>query len=80
MLLDEAVVAAFYDRHRIDLSQRPYWTLPWCVDGEYATVEGTNPWQIEVCIPVADETLLVTLDGDLAVQETRCIDCEAGLS
>jgi len=79
VLLDEAVVAAFYDEHGIDLSQQPYWTLPWCVDDEYATVEETDPWRIEVRIPAEDEALRVTLDETLTVQETTCLDCDADL-
>jgi DNA-binding transcriptional ArsR family regulator len=75
VLLDEAAVVAYYDDHGIDLSQRPYWTLPWCVDDDYATVENTDPWEISVRIPLGPDELLVVLDGDLTIQETRCIDC-----
>jgi hypothetical protein len=75
VLLDEATVAAFYDDHGIDLSQRPYWTLPWCVDDEYSAVESTDPWRISVRIPLGEDELRVVLDGDLTIQESRCIDC-----
>ena len=79
VLLDEATVAAFYDRHGIDLSQRHYWTLPWCVDDKYTTVEESDPWEIEVRIPVADEELRITVDETLTVRDRQCVGCEAEL-
>jgi hypothetical protein len=75
VLLDQSVVAAFYDDHGIDLSDRPYWTLPWCVDDEYATVESSDPWRVTVEIPLADEQLNVTLDGHLQITETKRVAC-----
>ena len=75
-LLDEGVVAAFYDDHGIDLTARPYWTLPWCVDDAYITVESTDPWAVRIRIPAGDEELHLTLDEDLAVQTTRCVGCD----
>jgi len=74
-LLDNSAVAAFYEEHGVDLASRPYWTLPWCVDDEYATVESTDPWRVEVRVPVADEALHVTLDGDLTVLDTERRAC-----
>ncbi|MBX0322654.1 helix-turn-helix domain-containing protein [Halomicroarcula sp. F13] len=74
-LLDDSTVAAFYADHGVDLAARPYWTLPWCVDDEYTTVESTDPWRVRVRIPVADEALHVTLDGDLQVVETARRQC-----
>ena len=75
VLLDETSVAAFYDEHDISLSDRPYWTLPWCVDDEYVTVEDDDPWRITVRIPLGSEELEVTLDEELNVHETTCLDC-----
>ena len=75
VLLDEAPVAAFYDDHGISLSERPYWTLPWCVDDEYTDVISTDPWRVEVSIPLADERMRVTLDGDLTILETNRVAC-----
>ncbi|PSQ04798.1 ArsR family transcriptional regulator [Halobacteriales archaeon QS_4_69_31] len=77
VLLDESVVSAFYEDHGIDLSDRPYWTLPWCVDDEYTTVRSTDPWRIAVTIPLADECFEVVLDGNLTIHDTerrRCAD------
>jgi hypothetical protein len=76
VLLDESVVSAFYEDHGIDLSDRPYWTLPWCVDDEYTTVESVDPWRVTVEIPLADDRLTVTLDGDLDVVDSECHSCE----
>jgi len=76
VLLDESVVTAFYDEHGIELSERPYWTLPWCVDDEYTTVRSSDPWRVAVRVPLADDCLTVVLDGDLAVVDTRRHVCE----
>ena len=75
VLLDQSIVVAFYESHAIDIGERPYWTLPWCVDDEYYTVLDADPWRIEVRIPLADEQLRVVLDGDLVVQETDRFTC-----
>lgn len=75
VLLDETCVAAFYDDHDIDLSSRPYWTLPWCVDDEYTSVLQRDPWRIEVRIPLADEEYQVILDEDLNIHEWECVGC-----
>lgn len=75
VLLDEPCVVSFYDSHDIDLSARPYWTLPWCVDDDYTTVESEDPWRITVRIPLASEELVVTLDESLTIREADCRDC-----
>ncbi len=75
VLLDEATVTAFYDDHDIALTDRPYWTLPWCVDDEYTTIESEDPWEISVRIPLGSEELHVVLDEELNVTETTCVGC-----
>jgi len=75
VLLDESVVSAFYEDHGIDLSARPYWTLPWCVDDGYTDVRSSDPWRVAVTVPLADERLTVVLDGDLSVVETNRSGC-----
>ncbi len=79
VLLDEAPVVAFYDDHDITLTDRPYWTLPWCVDDSYYSVESSDPWRIAVSIPLDDEQLRVTLDGDLQVIDTDRQPCDGGV-
>jgi DNA-binding transcriptional ArsR family regulator len=71
VLLDDAEVVAFYRDHGIDLNAVPFWTLAWCVSDEYTTVLDTDPWRVEVAVPVADEQLVVTLDEELTVVETE---------
>lgn len=44
--------------------------LPWCVDDTYYEVRSTDPWEIEVAIPLAGEQLRVALDEELQVVET----------
>jgi hypothetical protein len=75
VLLDEAAVASFYDDHGISLTDRPYWTLPWCVDDEYTTVESEDPWSVSVRIPLSSEEMHVTIDEELNVTETTCVGC-----
>jgi hypothetical protein len=75
VLLDQPVVTAFYEEHGIDISERPYWTLPWCVDDEYTTVRSSDPWRVAVRVPLADDCLTVVLDGDLAVVDTERHAC-----
>ncbi|MFB6202016.1 MAG: ArsR family transcriptional regulator [Halorhabdus sp.] len=75
VLLDESRVTAFYDDHGIALSDRPYWTLPWCVDDQYTDVVSTDPWRIQVSIPLAAERLQITLDGDLTIVDTDRVAC-----
>lgn len=67
-LLDDSDVVGFHRDHGVSLSDRPYWTLPWCVSDEAVRVgdDGT----FEVGIDLEGETLLVTLDADLSVVET----------
>ncbi|RBI63312.1 ArsR family transcriptional regulator [halophilic archaeon] len=73
-LLDQSEVVTFHRDHGIDLCTKPYWGLAWCVSDEYTTVLSTDPWKIRVTIPLDDEELRVTLDGDLAVLGTERVD------
>jgi hypothetical protein len=66
-LLDHGAVVSFYEDHDVTLSERPYWTLPWCVDDEYTEVEAVDPFRLTVRMPVDDEELRVTVDGDIEV-------------
>ena len=68
-LLDQSDVVTFYRDHGVDLCTRPYWDLAWCVSDEQTTVLSEDPWRILIEIPLDDEVLRVTLDGDLDVLE-----------
>ena len=68
-LLDQSDVVTFYRDHGVDLCTRAYWDLAWCVSDEQTTVLSEDPWEILVEIPLDDEVLRVTLDGDLDVLE-----------
>jgi hypothetical protein len=70
-LLDESEVVAFYADHGVDIEDVPYWELPWTVSDRYTTVEREDPWRIVVAIPLADEELRVTIDGDIEVVRTE---------
>ncbi|WP_435176559.1 ArsR/SmtB family transcription factor [Halorussus sp. AFM4] len=66
-LLDQSDVVTFHREHGVDLCTTPYWKLDWCVSDEHTTVLSDDPWKIRVEIPLDDEVLSVTLDGDLTV-------------
>jgi len=68
-LLDDSTVVSFYAEHGVNVCRKPYWTLDWCVTDEYTTVTD-DPRRVEITIPVGDEELHVTVDGDLRVLET----------
>ncbi|SFG40967.1 hypothetical protein SAMN04488063_1952 [Halopelagius inordinatus] len=70
-LLDQSAVGSFYADHGVTLSDVPYWRLDWCVSDAPVTVEETDPWRLRVDIRLDDETLRVTVDGELDVVETR---------
>ena len=69
-LLDQSEVVSFYGDHGQTLSETPYWQLQWCVDDHPATVISEDPWQIQIDVTLDDETLAVTVDGDLDIVET----------
>lgn len=69
-LLDDSEVVGFHREHGVSLSDRPYWTLPWCVSDEAVTVLDDGLERFEVAIGCGGETLAVTLDGDLSIVET----------
>ncbi|MCU4799920.1 winged helix-turn-helix domain-containing protein [Halobacteria archaeon HArc-gm2] len=70
-LLDHSDVVSFYGDHDVALSETPYWRLEWCVDDESVTVLEENPWKIRIDISENEETLRVTVDGDLSVVDTE---------
>ncbi len=68
-LLPHPVVISFFHDHGVDLRATRTWELAFCIADEYLTVLSEDPWQITVSIPVGDEELRVTVDGDLNVIE-----------
>ncbi|WP_049998127.1 DUF7351 domain-containing protein [Halococcus sediminicola] len=61
-----AVIAFLYD-HGIDISKTPSWELPFLWSDDYLTVERTDPWRVELEIPLDDAALTVTIDGEASV-------------
>jgi hypothetical protein len=74
-LLDDSRVVAFYADHGIELNTCKHWTLQWCVTDETTTFD-SDTTRVTVSIPLDDETMDVTLDGDLQVvaTERRCTE------
>lgn len=69
--LDHSEVVSFYRDHGISLSDRPYWSLEWCVDDEYTTVDPSEEITVEIRMPADDSELRVVVDDDLEVQSTE---------
>lgn len=70
-LLDDSEVVGFHREHDVSLSERPYWTLPWCVSDESVELVSERPQRFEVAIDCEGETLTVTLDSGLTVIGTE---------
>jgi len=70
-LLDQSDVVTFYRDHGVDLCTTPFWNLDWCVTDQHTTVRGEDPWRVQVSIPLDEEVLSVTLDGDLSVLDVE---------
>lgn len=70
-LLDDAEIVSFYRDHGIDLNTVPFWTLEWCTSDHHTEVRSRDPWRLRLTIPVDEEALRVTIDGDLTVLETE---------
>lgn len=72
VLIDHPAIAAFYDRHGIDLNfhvtdieaARRTWATIWEWDQELVSVD---PVEVVVTVPCESEVLEITLDGDLTV-------------
>ncbi|HET7325293.1 MAG TPA: winged helix-turn-helix domain-containing protein [Halococcus sp.] len=60
-------VISFLDDHGIDVSRTPSWDLEFLWSDEYVTVLTEDPWRVRLRIPLDDETLTLTLDGDVTV-------------
>ncbi|MFT4889854.1 MAG: DNA-binding transcriptional ArsR family regulator [Halobacteriales archaeon] len=69
--LDHSEVVSFYRDHGVSLSDRPYWTLEWCVDDEYTTVDPGEEITVEIRMPAGDSELRIVVDEDLEVRSTE---------
>ncbi|MFC7240029.1 ArsR family transcriptional regulator [Saliphagus sp. GCM10025317] len=69
-LLDHSAVVTFHRERGINLDERPYWTLPWCVSDEFTRVVSRDPYRLEVRMPAGEDVMTVRLDDDLDVLET----------
>ncbi len=61
-----AVVSFLYD-HGIDVSRTPSWDIEFLWNDEYITVVSRDPWRVRLRIPLDDEILTLTIDGDVTV-------------
>lgn len=64
-LLDNSTVVSFYRDNGIDLSQTPYWELPWCVSDEPIEVRTRDPWVIDVRLKAGESERVITIDETL---------------
>ncbi|SEP16191.1 Helix-turn-helix domain-containing protein [Halogranum amylolyticum] len=77
VLLSHPTVIGFYDEHGIDLINTPYWEFAWSVSDERTTLVSQDPWLARVTIPLGDEELRATIDGELTITEIERVDVEA---
>lgn len=68
VLLEHERVVRFAAERGRSLSATPFWELEWCVSRDAASVTATDPWRCAVSIPVGNESLLVTVDDEVAVR------------
>lgn len=61
------VVIAFLSDHGIDVSHTPSWNIEFLWNDEYVTVLAEDPWRVRLSIPLDDETLELTIDGDVEI-------------
>lgn len=71
VLLYHPAAITFYYEHGRDLTSIPKWELRWAVTDETTEVRSTDPWRFRVRVPLDSEVLVVELNEDLAVVETR---------
>ncbi|ELZ08087.1 putative ArsR family transcriptional regulator [Natrinema thermotolerans DSM 11552] len=76
VLLEHERVVRFAAERGRSLSATPFWELEWCVSGDAASVTATEPWRCTVSIPVGDESLLITVDDEFAVQSATVESAE----
>ena len=69
-LLEHSKVVSFHRERGVSLDDRPYWTIPWCVDANYTAVLERDPYRFEVRMPLEGEELRVVMDEGLEVLET----------
>ncbi|WP_117594648.1 winged helix-turn-helix domain-containing protein [Haloprofundus halophilus] len=66
-LLDNADVMTFHAERGVDLSTRPFWTLPWCVSDERTDVVSCDPLEIRLDISTGGDSMCIVLDDSLNV-------------
>ncbi|WP_245853138.1 winged helix-turn-helix domain-containing protein [Natrinema ejinorense] len=72
-LLNRSPVVTFYRDHGLELADRRYWRLPWCVSDDCTTIRSVTPHSFDVALTLDSETLCITLDRDLNLIRTRRI-------
>ena len=71
VLSDPAVVAFFY-LLGCDVTEVPYWQLPFCMMSDGVTIHSKEPWIVEQAIEYEGETLHVQLNDKMQTNLTAC--------
>lgn len=71
VLLYRPATISFYDDNGRDLTAVPKWELGWAVTDETTTILDRDPWAFSVRVPLDDAALVVELDADLDIVNTR---------
>jgi len=75
-LLHESALVSFFDDHGVDLTSVPHWELAFAMTDTALTVESTDPWRVTLSVTRDDETLVLSVDGDLTVVETERVPAD----
>lgn len=61
------VIAFAHDRG-LDVTSVPIWELEFAATDRHLTVDSRDPWRVSLSVPVDGETLVLTVDDDLAIE------------
>lgn len=69
LLLDHSTVEAFFSDYGVELADRPFWDIPFCVDPSLVTVRSRDPWRIDVEVTEDGRELRAVFDETAAIHE-----------
>lgn len=66
-LLHHPAVISFCHERGLDVTTTPRWELEFAATDRTLTVRSRDPWEVELEVPVGDDTLELVVDGELSV-------------
>lgn len=71
LVRDHPRVVGFHAAHGVDIDARPLWDIDWALHRDYLSVVETDPLSLRLRIPLDDEELRLTFDGEGTVVSTE---------